>query len=186
MDVFGKVSKRVPEAWLYIGGYTRKKAFYTRAYVGTLNAKAALRGFSKRFSMWGDFVPDEITPYIYSASDVVAMPYKQAYSSASGVVHQAAGFSRPMLCSRISKFDEVAQGISDELLADFGDLDAWVESMTCLLTDDEHYLRMKKAVDDFATATSWENVAKTHLELYARVLDGKDPRDDAKAARDNG
>ncbi len=172
IDVFGEVSKKVPEAWLYIGGYTRKKVFYTKAYVGSLRARATLRGFSKRFSMWGDFVPDEITPYIYSASDLVAMPYKQDYSSVSGVMHQAAGFSTPMLCSRISKFDEVSESISQSLVADYGDFDAWVQLMSRLLTDENHYLEMKKAVDKFAQQTSWENIAKAHLSLYDRVLHG--------------
>ncbi len=174
MDVFGRVARQVPEAWLYIGGYTRKRVFYTRAYVGSLYARAALRGFSKRLSMWGDFVPDDITPYVYSASDLVAMPYKQDYSSVSGVVHQAAGFSTPMFCSRISKFDEVRQSISEQLMADYGDKDAWVDGITRLLSDDEHYMQMKKAVDDFAQSTSWENVARTHLALYEKLLNGKD------------
>ena len=72
------------------------------------------------------------------SADVVAMPYRQDYSTCHGVVHQTAGMGKLMLCSRISKFDEVTRGGSLGLIVGAYDRAAWVEAMDQALTDDAH------------------------------------------------
>jgi glycosyltransferase involved in cell wall biosynthesis len=166
---FAKVAKRVPEAFFYIGGYTRKKALYTHAYMTYLRARLVALGVRKRSKLWGDFVPDAEVPTVYSAADVVAMPYRQDYSSVSGVVHQTAGIGKLMLCSRISKFDEVEE-ISPALVVDPYDQHAWAESLEKLLTDDAHAERMRAKIVAFAEATSWPAVGAQHLALIDRLL----------------
>jgi len=85
--VFSRVLQRVPDAQLYIGGYTSQKVFYARIYMEYLRARQHWLGIARRTRQWGDYVPDEMVPTIYAAADVVAMSYRQSYSSVSGVVH---------------------------------------------------------------------------------------------------
>jgi glycosyltransferase involved in cell wall biosynthesis len=169
LKVFARVAKRMPEAFLYIGGHTRSRKY--SAYVSYLKARSYLLGFGRRARFWGGFVPEDKVPVIYSAADVVAMPYRQDYSSVSGVVHQTSGIGKLMLCSRISKFDEVTSSIDPALTVPENDLDAWVETLVRLLSDEAWAAEMKTKIRGFAEATSWSNVGRMHLDAYRRLLE---------------
>jgi len=169
LDVFAGVVKRVPNAFLYLGGYTRKKAFYTHAYMRYLRARLWWLGVGDRCKLYGDYVPDDDVPSLYAAADVVVLPYRQSYSSVSGVVHQAAGLETLMMCSRIYKFEEVGERVSPELLAAYGDKREWVDRLTRLLTDDGFRDDAAKRLRRFAEETSWAKVGRQHLELFDRL-----------------
>lgn len=169
LSVFGRVAKRMPEAFLYIGGHTRSRKY--SAYVSYLKARSYMLGFGRRARFWGGFVPEDKVPVIYSAADVVAMPYRQDYSSVSGVVHQTSGIGKLMLCSRISKFDEVTTSIDPALTVPENDRDAWVETLVRLLSDEAWAAEMKRKIRAFAEATSWTNVGRMHLDAYQRLLE---------------
>jgi len=171
LSVFAQVARRMPEAFLIIGGHTRSKKY--SAYVSYLKARTWMLGFGRRARFWGDFVPEDMVPVIYSASDVVAMPYRQDYSSVSGVVHQTSGMGKLLLCSRISKFDEVTASIDPALTLPPDDRDAWVETLIRLLTDDIWAGEMRQKIRRFSEQTSWTNVGKMHLDAYANLLERK-------------
>lgn len=175
MDVFGQVARQVPDAVLYIGGYTRKKTFYGDVYMTWLRAKRRMLGIESRTWSTGGYVPDEQVDTLYSAADLVALPYRQDYSSVSGVVHQAAGYGKLMLCSRIAKFSEVEESISRNLVRDEKDRRGWVEAMTRLLTDPVLADTMREKVLAFARRTSWSEVGRMHLTLYEGLLSGRSP-----------
>lgn len=168
LSVFARVARRLPQAFLYVGGHTRSRKY--SAYVTYLKARCAFLGFRRQVRFWGGFVPEEMVPIIYSAADVVAMPYRQDYSSVSGVVHQTSGMGKLMLCSRISKFDEVTTAIDPALTVPEDDADAWVETLVRLLTDEPWAATMRRKIKAFGEATSWTNVGRMHLDAYARLL----------------
>jgi D-inositol-3-phosphate glycosyltransferase len=171
LSSFAKLQKRVPDAYLYIGGYTRSKVFYSQAYMTYLRTRIKLLRLNA--SLWGDYVPEEEVPTMYSAADVIAMPYRQDYSSVSGVVHQTAGSGKLMLCSRISKFDEVAESVSQDLLVDPYDTNAWANGLQRLLTDDAHAAQMRAKIIQFGEDTSWPNMGKQHIALHDRLMSGQ-------------
>ena len=173
LDVFARVARRVPDAFLYVGGYTRKKVFYTRAYMAYLRARLRWLGIADRCQLYGDYVADDDVPSLYAAADVVAMSYRQGYSSSSGVVHQAAGLDTLMMCSRIAKFDEVGERISPALLADYGDRRAWVDGLAKLLGDERLAEDLRVRLRRFAEETSWERVGTQHLDLFDRLRERK-------------
>ncbi|HEY5282579.1 MAG TPA: glycosyltransferase [Polyangia bacterium] len=171
LSVFARVARQMPEAFLYVGGHTRSRKY--SAYVSYLKARAWLLGFGGRARFWGGFVPEDMVSVIYSASDVVAMPYRQDYSSVSGVVHQTSGIGKLLLCSRIAKFDEVTASIDPALTVPSDDKDAWAETLLRLLTDEAWAAEMKQKIRKFAEETSWTNVGKMHLDAYAKLLERK-------------
>jgi glycosyltransferase involved in cell wall biosynthesis len=170
LPAFARLRRRVPEAFLYIGGYTRHQVLDSMMYMAYLRARIRLLGIRRRTRLWGGYVPDDEVPWVYSAADVVALPYRQDYSSVSGVVHQTAGIGKLMLCSRIAKFDEVGEAVSPQLLVDPDDLDGWARGLERLLTDRPFAEAMRRRILDFAAATSWDKVAAQHLALYERLL----------------
>jgi D-inositol-3-phosphate glycosyltransferase len=167
LSSFAKLQKQMPQAYLYIGGYTRLKVFYTRFYMGYLQARIKALGINAK--LWGDYVPEEEVPTMYSAADVVAMPYRQDYSSVSGVVHQTAGIGKLMLCSKISKFDEVAESISEDLLVDPYDKRAWANGLQRLLTDRDHAERMRAKIINFGRDTGWPTIGAQHIAVHDRL-----------------
>ena len=171
LSVFGRLARRMPQAYLFVGGHTRSRKY--SAYVSYLKARAFLLGFGKRSRFWGGFVPEDMVPVIYSAGDVVAMPYRQDYSSVSGVVHQTSGIGKLLLCSRISKFDEVTASIDPALTVPADDIDAWVQTLERLLADQAWAAEMRAKIRAFAESTSWANVGKMHLDVYSKLLEGR-------------
>ncbi len=160
----------MPEAFLLVGGHTRHRRW--SFYVSTLRARAALLGVSGRCRFWGGFIPQDIVPSVYATADVVAMPYRQDYSSVSAVVHETAGMGKLMICSRIAKFDEVELNIDRALTAEPNDREAWIETTVRLLRDEEWARQMKAKIRRFAEQTSWENVGKMHGDLCQRLIEG--------------
>ena len=170
LDVFRGVQRQVPEAFLLVGGHTRHPRW--SIYVRYLRVRAALLGISRHCRFWGGFIPQDLVSSVYATADVVAMPYRQDYSSVSGVMHETAGMGKLMLCSRIAKFDEVEANIDRALTADPNDRKAWIETMVRLLRDEEWARQMKEKIRRFAEQTSWENVGKLHGDLYQRLIEG--------------
>ena len=170
LDVFQGVQRQVPEAFLLIGGHTRRGRW--SSYVTYLRARAAWRGISSRCRFWGGFIPQNMVPTVYASADVVAMPYRQNYSSVSAVVHETAGMGKLMICSRIAKFDEVELNIDRALTAEPNDREAWIETTVRLLRDEEWARQMKAKIRRFAEQTSWENVGKMHGDLCQRLIEG--------------
>jgi glycosyltransferase involved in cell wall biosynthesis len=170
LDVFRGVQRQVPEAFLLVGGHTRHPRW--SVYVSYLRARAALLGISRRCRFWGGFVPQDLVPAVYATADVVAMPYRQDYSSVSGVMHETAGMGKLMICSRIAKFDEVELNIDRALTAAPNDREAWIKTTVRLLRDEEWARQMKEKIRRFAEQTSWDNVGKMHVDLYQRLTEG--------------
>jgi glycosyltransferase involved in cell wall biosynthesis len=170
LQAFKDVARQVPDAYLLVAGHTRRSRW--GFYVTYLKARALLLGLGRRSRFWGEYVPEDRVPLIYSAADVVAMPYRQDYSSVSGVVHQTAGIGKLMFCSRIAKFDEVT-AIDERLTAPYGDRQAWADSMSRLLTDPVLGDELRAKVLHFGEATSWANVGKTYVELCQRLVEEK-------------
>src|SRR5205823_3968904 len=158
LDVLKRVLRQVPDAFLLVAGHTRRRIW--GSYVTYLKARAAWLGISRRTKFWGQYVEDDVVPTIYSAADVVAMPYRQNYSSVSGVVHQTAGIGKLMLCSRISKFDEV-EAFAPELTVPHDDLAQWATGLGRLLSDREFADAARSKIVQFGDETRWDRVGKT-------------------------
>jgi glycosyltransferase involved in cell wall biosynthesis len=175
ISVMNRVMKSVPEAHLYLGGYTRHKRFYGEAYMAWLQGRIRLHGMQERTMFYGDYVPDELVPVMFSAADVVAFPYKQRYSSVSGVAHQCAAMGRAPVCSRIAKFDEVGQHVSPDLLVGQDDVAGWARVIERLLTDDDYAADIRARASRFAADTAWDVVGGQHLALCREVMAARGP-----------
>lgn len=170
LGAFARLARRVPRALLYVGGYTRKRWLPGEVYMGYLRARARLLGIASRTAWYGDFVPEEAVDDVYAASDVVALPYRQDYASASAVVHQAAGMGRLPFCSRIHKFDEVGDDISPDLLADAGDAEAWANGLERVLTDETLAADLRRRAARFADETSWTRLGARRIALFDELV----------------
>lgn len=163
-----------PRARLFLVGYVQNPNGVNRAYVALLERMAAARGLADRVTFRSGFVSDESARVLYRAADVVLLPYRQGYGSASGVAHQAIGAGRLVLCSRSPKFAEMA-AIDPGLIVPSQSPRAWAAAMAGLVRNSSRRARLMEKIEHFAAETAWSRVAERHLALYASLLAGGEP-----------
>jgi glycosyltransferase involved in cell wall biosynthesis len=115
------------------------------------------------------FVPVEDKPAYYAAADLVVLPHRQRYGSASGVLHEALAARRPIACSNGLKFAELVERLAPvvpEACPRAGDVAGWQRALECLLGDDTARARSLAVIEQLADETSWANAAAAHATLY--------------------
>ena len=108
-------------------------------------------------------------PYLFGACDVVLFPYYEEDRSASGSLHLAIGAKKPVIASRIPKFEEL-KNICDELLVLPYNSSGIARIAIRLFEDPEFAEYVLERTSEYRKLTSWEAVASQHLELYRRRL----------------
>ncbi len=112
---------------------------------------------------------EELSYYIYSA-DLILLLYTQFNWSTSGILKVAIGAGKPFIVTRIPKFEEVSEEISDELTVLPNDFKRMVKLTYRLLFDEQFRDHIISRVKDYAKKVSWSNSARKHIELYNKLL----------------
>ena len=158
---------RVPEARLLVAGSIAGGTWYNRAYAWYLDRLVRAHGLAGRVTLTRRFVDAADVADTYAAADVVLLPHQQGYGSASGVLHQAIGAGKPLLCSDVPKFEELKDAVGRELLVPATDARAWAERSVRLLTDAAWRQPLLDRLQAYADGTRWEAIAAQHLAAYA-------------------
>lgn len=114
------------------------------------------------------------------ASDVLLFNYpKQDHYSVSGALHRIIGAGRPCIISDTKHFADVKEWSDGVLKFDPGnleDLERKIREGLDSIKGDELGVNARK----YAERTSWENVAKRHLEIYTKYVsfDNEENRED--------
>lgn len=104
-----------------------------------------------------------------AAADIVLFTEKSDYASASGTFHLALGQGKPVIATRIMKYDEeINQNISNEIMILPDDFKKLAKLVTKYLTDKNFTQFIKRKIENYAQKTSWERVAILHSNLYRK------------------
>jgi len=118
------------------------------------------------------FFPNEDVPYLFASCDVVLFPYYEEDRSASGSLHLAFGAGRPVVASRIPKFEELKE-ISDELLVLPYNSRGIAQVVLRILKDERFRTYIEERTRAYAQRTSWPEVARRHMQVYHSLLAGR-------------
>ena len=101
-----------------------------------------------------------------SASDILLFDYigKDHYS-VSGAMHRIIGAGRPIICSDVRHFNDIKH---ESTCLKFKNQARLEESMIYALKNSE---RLSLAARKYAEKTSWEKVAKRHVDIYRNYID---------------
>ena len=112
---------------------------------------------------------------LLAAADVIAFPYIDSSYGVSGALHLAMGSNRPLVCTRVPKLVECYENAPG--LAIPAGVPGWIAAKIVDVRDHMGYEHSEEleAIRRYAEATSWDLVAKRHLEIYREVL-GKGPK----------
>ncbi|MEE9190937.1 MAG: hypothetical protein V3U16_09230, partial [Candidatus Neomarinimicrobiota bacterium] len=113
------------------------------------------------------FFPNEDVPYLFSASDIVLYPYDEGDLSASGSLHLALGSKKFVIASKIPKFDELKE-VCEKLLVSTYNFSEIAKIILRAFEDQDFNEYVLDRTEVFRRKTSWQAVARKHLELYLK------------------
>jgi len=161
-----EVLKKVPDAYVFFSGYVRdwvQEDFETRKLY---EEKAKQLGVSDHVIFAKRYIRDDEIDLVLDCSDVVVFPYLQEWYSGSGSLHLAMGAFKPIVVSKIPKFEEVPREISKELVFNPNDSSKLAKISIKLLVNNNFREIIIDKVKSYALTTSWDLIAKTHMQLY--------------------
>ena len=170
IEALSMIRKRIENVYLFIaGGLAPTASEEHKRYAASLEEKIAELGLKENVIFPNKYYPDENVPYIFNACDIVLFPYYEEDRSSSGSLHLAIGAGKPVIASRIPKFEEL-KCISDELLVLPYNSEVIAKLVLRILKEPNFRNYIIKRTKAYRKLTSWENAARKHLELYSRLI----------------
>lgn len=175
VEALNLIRKECENTYLFIaGGLAPTAPEEHRRYADSLKKKIEELNLEENVIFPNRYYPDEDVPYIFNACDIVLFPYYEEDRSASGSLHLAIGAGKPIIASRIPKFEELKH-ISDELLVLPYNSEVIAKLALRILKEPEFRSHIAKRTEAYRKLTSWENTARKHLALYNRIIGGESP-----------
>jgi len=169
IEVLYEILKEKKKVYLFVAGRLEPPTSKTEQnYVSKVEAKIKDLGLDQNVIFHNHYYPNEDVPFIFAAADVALFPYAGLWEedrSASGSLHLSIGAQRPMVASRIPKFEEL-KNICDELLIRSYNSSGIAKIVLRLFNDPEFSQYIHNRLEKYRSLTSWKNIAKKHLELY--------------------
>ncbi len=169
IEAMPTILEKVPNAILFVaGGLAPTAPPEHQAYVQRIEKQISELGIQAHVILPNKFFPNEDVPHLFGAVDVVLFPYYEEDRSASGSFHLALGAGKPIVASRIPKFEEL-KNVCDELLILPHNSSGLANVVVRLFTDTAFRNFVETRTKTYAEKTSWENTAKKHLDLYTKI-----------------
>ncbi len=170
IDALKEIEKSVENVYLFVaGGLAPTATAEDKEYVEAVHKQIKKLKLQKRVILPNKIFPNEDVPYIFGASDIILFPYYEEDRSASGSFHLAIGAKKPVIASRIPKFEELKE-VSDELFIFPYNSEGLAKIIVRLLKDPEFRYYIFDNLEKFRTETSWQVIAKKHLEVYKEEI----------------
>lgn len=172
LEAFERVAAKLDGAQFVVAGRIRRSHPLDRFYAQWIERKLRRAECAGHVLYRPGFVTVEDKAAYYSAADLIVLPHDQPYGSASGVLHEAIGAGRPVLCTRGKKFAEAIAAVSAQLPEAFpaaGDTRGWQQGFLHFLRSDVHRQRARELLAELRETTSWSVSARLHADLYRRV-----------------
>ncbi len=166
LDALVKILEKFKDAYFFIaGGLAQTASKKDREYTEFMAKRIEELKLKKNVIYSNKFFPNEDVPYLLRAADIVLFPYYEEDRSASGSFHLAIGAQKPVIASRIPKFEEL-KNICDELLVLPYNFSGIAGIAIRLFEDREFRQYVFDRTDEYRNLTSWQSVASQHLQLY--------------------
>ena len=166
LNAFVEILKERKDVYLLIvGALSRRSSNADRNYEESVRKRITELKLTGNVIYWGNFLPEEDVPYLLGSADIVLFPYYEENRAASGALHMAIGAKKPVIALRIPKFEELTE-ICDELLVLPYNSSGTAVTALRLMEDRKFNNYVVKKIDRFRKKTSWQVIARKHLELY--------------------
>ncbi len=166
VEALVEILEKFKDIYLFVaGGLTPTPKKEDKDYFIDVSKKIEELGLQSNVIFPNRFFPNSDVPYLFGACDIVLFPYYEEDRSASGSFHLAIGGKKPVIASRIPKFEEL-RNICDELLVLPYNSSGIAEIAIRLFGEPEFREYVLDRTDEYRKLTSWGAIARQHLELY--------------------
>jgi len=165
------IVKDVPDAYIFIAGYSRTMSPDDLSYMKLCKERSTELGIEDRVVFSNKFIAEEDVHMVFSAADCCCFLYNEEDRSGSGAIHLALGSGKPIIASRIPKFEEeLMENVSDEILCLPNSIEVIAKTIVRIFKDERFTNQIAKSIRQYALDTSWREIAKKHLTIYQRFL----------------
>ena len=170
LEALVEILEKFKDVYLFVaGGLAPTASQKDKDYAEFVGQRIVELDLQKNVIYTNKFFPNEDVPYLFGASDIVLFPYYEEDLSASGSLHLALGANKPVIASRIPKFEELKE-VCDELLVLPYNSSGIAKIALRLFEDPEFERFVLDRTEQFKQRTSWQAVAKQHLEVYVNEI----------------
>ena len=170
LDALVEMLKERKDVYLFVAGSLAPSASQEDIdYAKFISKKIAELGIQNNFIHDDRFIPHEDVLHIIGVADIFMFPYVEEDRAVSGSFHLAIGADKPVIATRIPKFEELGN-VCDELLVLPYNSSEIARLAIRLFKDEEFSCYVMNKIKILKDKTSWEIVAKMHLELFKQQL----------------
>jgi glycosyltransferase involved in cell wall biosynthesis len=131
-------------------------------------------GWSAQTIVEDRHISEQELPHYFHATDAVLLSYKREFVGASGVLSLAAEFGLPVIASDAGQLGEFVRAFNLGLVFAAENAESLREAICAFLDlDEDQEQEIRQNLRAFASAHSWREVAKQHLELYQSLPERK-------------
>jgi len=166
LEALAEILEKLRGVYFFIaGGLAPTASEKDREYAESITNKIEELQLENNVIYPNKFFPNEDVPYLLRAADIVLFPYYEEDRSASGSFHLAIGAKKPIIASRIPKFEEL-KNICDECLV-LPYNSSGIAGIAIRLFEDQKFRQyIFDRTEEYRDLTSWQAVASQHLQLY--------------------
>jgi glycosyltransferase involved in cell wall biosynthesis len=111
------------------------------------------------------YVEESDVPVVFSAADVVVLPYERV--SQSGVVNDALAYRRPVVASSLPAFNELREEY--ECLLIYTDQNDLYNQISSVLDDSELRDHIQRQINEYVETVSWQNFSTRSRKIYETI-----------------
>lgn len=157
-----RVLDHFPDLTYVIAGEPRDAA--GRSHLADTLALASDLGVEDRVQHRG-YVPEDEVPLLFSAADVVVLPYDRV--AQSGVVNDALAYHRPVITSKLPAFEELEAEF--DCLLTYAGRDELRSVMHAILGEEFTRKQLEERASEYVDSVSWEAFAYRTHDLYREI-----------------
>jgi len=174
IQAFEKLLETAPHAKLVIvgGRHAHDETAFTPSFKHLYTPKLRANLF------FTGFVDEKaLSDLIWRSDIIVLLSTEQYYVEASGAVCRVAGYSKPVICSKVPKFQSELQTGEDCLMTTPYDLLELAQALISLTKNAWLRKRLGENLRKKFENNDWTAVAKRHVKLYTSLITLKRTRD---------
>jgi glycosyltransferase involved in cell wall biosynthesis len=175
IKAFRRVKMRLPDAKLFLCGYIRFSTSKSVSYKARCLKLIDDYKLNNDVIFTDDAIPEDKVSEVLGAADIITFAYNEDTRSSSGALHVALGLGKPVVASRIPKFEELS-GVSDELLVNPQSVRELSALLIRLIRDQDFNKYVCNRVKLYAKQTAWPSVAKKHNLIYYKLAPVQAPQ----------
>ncbi len=168
IEVFHKITKEVPDAWLVTAGSVHPLTEEKDQMVVKERKEIVRRLDIKNIRFIEEFVPDDNLPTLFSMADLFVSLYDQRYREISGALHLGIGAGIPCIVTRVPRYEEIEK-VTPETTVEVGNKRHLERVIVRLLKDEKLRRRIARSIKAYARETSWEKISLLHYQVYRGI-----------------